>query len=631
MKKHTLSLSLTCTFGWVLGLLLCVHPALAEGTATTPAANGVKISQGAFVLSDSDTPPNAQAAWSSASLPDLWKLNHPDAFGSGWYRFQFDYPDLDTHEIYALYLSRLSLNAEAYLNGKKIGSGGALTEPVSRNWNRPLLFTIPPDTLKATGNTLYIRVIAPQYSQGMLYPPEINLLHTLQPEYEKARFIRITLNQTSSLLIVGIGLLMLSLWWRRKQDTAYGLFGLAAFVWALQSLNFYIITAPLPTAVWEMLVNVSFQAIATLWLISLLDFVGIRLKRFNQLLWAIMILAPVTLLLTPSAYFSYATDFWHLLTMAVVIFGLALLAKTGFVDRNKDARLLLMTLSIILLFAFHDWLIHTNVPGINAWLITEEEYLMQFSAPVLFLIVGLMMTSRYVGALNNYEQLNQQLEQRVVSKHQELNDNFQQLQTSLKEQATLEERERIYQDLHDDLGAKLLTLVYRAQNANNAELARSALQDLRDVVSRAGDESSALSDIMADYRIECEKRLGDVQIQLVWDNRIDDDTWLLTQPQALNLGRIIREAISNVIRHAHATQVMVTFQLNNSHLLLTIEDDGNGLQENGKSVGRGLSNIKKRATLLGGEVHFSPRHSGGLTLDVRIPRRMITHKKADSF
>lgn len=626
MKKHSLSLSLICTFGWVLGLLLSIHPALAEGTTTTPASNGVEISQGAFALSDSGNPPTAQAAWSSTSLPDLWKLNHPDAFGSGWYRFQFDYPGLDTHEIYALYLSRLSLNAEAYLNGKKIGSGGAFTEPVSRNWNRPLLFTIPPDTLKATGNTLYIRVIAPQYSQGMLYPPEINLLHTLQPEYEKARFIRITLNQTSSLLIVGIGLLMLSLWWRRKQDTAYGLFGLAAFVWALQSLNFYIITAPLPTAVWEMLVNASFQAIATLWLISLLDFVGIRLKRFNQLLWAIMILAPVTLLLMPSAYFSYATDFWHLLTMAVVIFGLALLAKTGFVDRNKDARLLLMTLSIILLFAFHDWLIHTNVPGINAWLITEEEYLMQFSAPVLFLIVGLMMTSRYVGALNNYEQLNQQLEQRVVSKHQELNDNFQQLQTSLKEQATLEERERIYQDLHDDLGAKLLTLVYRAQNANNAELARSALQDLRDVVSRAGDESSALSDIMADYRIECEKRLGDVQIQLVWDNRIEDDTLQLTQPQALNLGRIIREAISNVIRHAQATKVSVTLQHTPQHLLLEIQDNGVGLAPSSdKSAGRGLSNIQKRAALLGGEVDFSC-NDGGLKLSLYLPWQLISHQ-----
>ncbi|HSH86338.1 MAG TPA: ATP-binding protein [Methylophilus sp.] len=615
--------------GGLIGFCLLLQTAFAEQASHTAVTQSFKPSQASFIPSALETPPDAQATWKPVTLPDLWKLNHPAVDGAGWYRFQFDYSNLNANEIYALYLSRISLNAEAYLNGKKIGSGGSFAEPIARNWNRPLLFTIPPDTLRVTGNTLYIRLIAPQYSQGMLYPPEINLLHSLQPAYEKARFIRITLNQTSSLLIVGIGLLMLSLWWRRKQDTAYGLFGLAAFVWALQSLNFYIITAPLPTALWEVLVNASFQAIASLWLISLLDFVGIRLQRFNQLLWAILVLAPVTLLLTPPAYFTYATDFWHLITMLVVIFGLVLLAKTGVVDRNKDAKLLLMTLSIILLFAFHDWLIHTNLPGINAWLITEEEYLMQFSAPVLFLIVGLMMTSRYVGALNNYEQLNQELEQRVVSKHQELNDNFHQLQTSLKEQATLEERERIYQDLHDDLGAKLLTLVYRAQNSNNAELARSALQDLRDVVSRAGDENTTLTYIMADYRIECEKRLGDVQIQLQWDNQVDDDRLQLSQPQALNLGRIIREAVSNVIRHAQATLVTVTLRLDADHLLLEIQDNGMGLPPaTDKSMGRGLSNIQKRASLLGGEVHFAHSASGGLKLSIQLPRRLLHHHPA---
>ncbi|HSI45143.1 MAG TPA: ATP-binding protein, partial [Methylophilus sp.] len=314
--------------------------------------------------------------------------------------------------------------------------------------------------------------------------------------------------------------------------------------------------------------------------------------------------------------------------MLVVIFGLVLLAKTGVVDRNKDAKLLLMTLSIILLFAFHDWLIHTNLTGINTWLITEEEYLMQFSAPVLFLIVGLMMTSRYVGALNNYEQLNQQLEQRVVSKHRELDENFQQLQSILKEQATLEERERIYQDLHDDLGAKLLTLVYRAQNSNNAELARSALQDLRDVVSRAGADSVPLTYAMADYRIECEKRLSDLQIQLCWDNQIADDRLHLTQPQSLNLGRIIREAISNVIRHASASEVRITLQSDVQHMRLQIQDNGIGLQQDtDKSKGRGLNNIQKRAALLGGEVHFQQSASGGLALCVTLPRHSIQSRQ----
>ena len=612
-----------CMYFWLLFAALS-----AFATPAIPSNTLVTMAQGEFVQSADPQPPDDQADWQPARLPDIWKISHATADGIVWYRFRFDYPTLSQQALYGLYLSRLSLNAEAFLNGEKIGSGGAFKEPVARHWNRPLLFAIPPQVLKATGNQLLVRVIAPSHSQGMLSPPQIDTLGNLQPRFEEARFIRITLNQTSSLLIVGIGLLMLSLWWRRKQDTAYGLFGLAAFVWALQSLNFYIITAPLATPQWELFVNASFQAIATLWLISLLDFVGIRLKRFNQLLWGILILSPLTLLLTPAAHFTDVTDFWHLVTMTVVIAGLILLAKEGFMHGNKDARVLLMTLSIILLFAFHDWLIHTNIAGLNR-LVSGEEYLMQFSAPMLFLIVGLMMTSRYVGALNDYEQLNQQLEQRVISKHEELNQNFQKLQTSLKEQATLEERERIYQDLHDDLGAKLLTLVYRAQNSNNAELARSALQDLRDVVSRAGDENTALTYIMADYRIECEKRLGDVQIQLHWHNQVEDDSLQLTQPQALNLGRIIREAISNVIRHAHATQVVVTLHATAQYLLLEIQDDGHGLpQSSDKSMGRGLSNIQKRAALLGGEVHFTHTDAGGLKLSLHLPWQLISRQPA---
>lgn len=606
----------------MLGLVLTTSDSHAD---TSVESSGLKITQAAFVQSTESLPPENAAPWTSVALPDLWKIRHPNMHGSAWYRIQFDYPKLNTQEIYALYLSRLSMNAEAYLNGKKIGSGGAFEEPIARHWNRPLLFTIPPTVLKASDNKLFIRVVAGQGSQGMLYPPEINLLQQIQPRYEQAKFVRTTLNQTSSLLIVGIGLLMLILWWRRKQDSAPGLFGLAAFVWALQSLNFYITIAPLPTALWELFVNASFQAIAALWLISLLDFVGIRIQRFNQLLWGMLVLSPVTLLLTPATYFSNVTDFWHLSTMIVVIFGLALLARAGFVQQNKDARLLLMTLSIILLFAFHDWLIHTNLPALKE-LVSGEEYLMQFSAPVLFLIVGLIMTSRYVGALNSYEQLNQQLEQRVISKHEELNQNFQQLESILKEQATLEERERIYQDLHDDLGAKLLTLVYRAQDSNNAELARSALQDLRDVVSRAGAESVPLAYAMADYRIECEKRLSDVQIQLHWDNQMDSNSLHLTQPQVLNLGRIIREAISNVIRHSQASEVSISIHLEEHAIQLHIKDNGIGLPPNADNAkGRGLGNIEKRAAMLGGQVTLQSSVHGGLTISICIPQSSIQH------
>lgn len=556
--------------------------------------------------------------WKKIALPDLWKLTHPNYDGPAWYKFEFDF-DANPHLTHAVYLTRLAMNGEVYINGIKIGDGGNMSEPISRNWNRPQFFIIPPLLIKPKQNILLIKVVTPPYSQGMLYPPEIGQLQLLEPRYNQATFVRITLNQAAGLLIVGIGTLMLNLWWRRKKDVAYGLFGLAAFVWAAQSLNFYIINPPLPTSVWEIFVNSSFEAITALWLISLLNFLGIQARYFSIWLLSLMVISVVLRILAPSSYFMALNDSAHFLSIISVIIGLFYLTRAWLIHANKDAKLILATLCIILLFAIHDWMIHTKIKWLNAMLFGSQEYLMQFSAPALFLIVGLMMTSRYVRAINNFEQLNLELEQRVMAKHQELDQKFQQIQTMLKEQATLEERERIYQDLHDDLGAKLLTLVYRAQDSNNAELARAALQDLRDVVSRARSETLPFSELLADYRIECEKRLSDVHIQLYWQNEIDDSQLEFSQPQALNLGRILREAISNIIRHAQAQQVWVRLNTESSQLHITIEDNGIGLNLNHMPThGRGLSNIKKRAQMLGGEVHFENSSRGGLKLKLTL-------------
>jgi signal transduction histidine kinase len=605
---------------WLINTAFILLLLIGTNISFAAASNGIKFTQAEVALIDNSSNPTQQRNWQAAHFPDIWKLSHPNFHGTAWYRLHFNF-NSDPNKVHALYIVRLSMNCEVYLNGVKIGDGGSSAEPVSRNWNRPLLFVIPPSVLKPSNNDLLIKVTAPQYTQGMLYPPEIDRLENLQPRYDDAKFVRITLNQTASLLIIGIGLLMLSLWWRRKKDSAYGLFGLAALIWALQSLNFYITKPLFSTALWEIFINASFEIIGALWLISLLSFAGIKAKHFNLFLIGLLILSPITLLLAPAPYFMALTDILHFLTLSAVLIGLVYLAIAWIAHQNKDAKLLLATISTILVFATHDWLIHTNLKWLNQLFWGSEEYLMQFSAPVLFLIVGFMMTSRYVKALNNYEVLNEELEQRVISKHNELDEKFKQIQLMLKEQAALEERERIYQDLHDDVGAKLLTLVYRAQDSNNAELARSALQDLRDVVSYTSTGTTPLAYAMADYRIECEHRLSDVNIKLHWTSSVDDKVLQLTQPQALNLGRIIREAASNIIRHANAKQVIVAWHIHNDYVLLSIDDDGIGLPSNqpNPSQGRGLANIKKRSGILGGEVSMLNSPLGGLSLEIKLP------------
>ncbi len=199
------------------------------------------------------------------------------------------------------------------------------------------------------------------------------------------------------------------------------------------------------------------------------------------------------------------------------------------------------------------------------------------------------------------------------------------------EAAVSAERERIYSDLHDDVGAKLLDLIYRAENPENAALARSALKDLRDVVSRARGEPASLLEALSEMEVEARTRLEAADIFLNW--RQDDDIVerRLDAAQHLHLFRIVREAISNVIRHAHAHALSVRLAVVAQILRIEIKDDGVGMhadaQINLEGEGRGKSNMRKRADELAGHITWRGGTLGGTRVLLSLPlERAVTAK-----
>jgi signal transduction histidine kinase len=86
--------------------------------------------------------------------------------------------------------------------------------------------------------------------------------------------------------------------------------------------------------------------------------------------------------------------------------------------------------------------------------------------------------------------------------------------------------------------------------------------------------------------------------------------------------RIFQETLTNVIRHANASQVAVRFAETDDWLVLMVKDDGRGISEaeirNTKSIG--LLGMRERAALLGGEVRLRGEPGRGTTVTVRIPR-----------
>ena len=187
-----------------------------------------------------------------------------------------------------------------------------------------------------------------------------------------------------------------------------------------------------------------------------------------------------------------------------------------------------------------------------------------------------------------------------------------------REQAASQERERIYSDLHDDLGAKLLSLVYRAESPVQADLARAILQDLRDVVTRSRGTPGTLGDVLADIRGEAAQRLAAVGIGLNWDEAGDLPDPLLDTGHALHLHRIVREAISNTIRHAQAHHLRVRVRASAGELLLDLTDDGSGVPA-AVLAGSGMRNMRTRAGELDGRIDWAPGTEGGAKVLLRMP------------
>lgn len=181
----------------------------------------------------------------------------------------------------------------------------------------------------------------------------------------------------------------------------------------------------------------------------------------------------------------------------------------------------------------------------------------------------------------------------------------------------VEERNRIASDVHDLLGHSLtvvnlkLQLIDRLLEADPGR-AHTELTETRAIVAEAlgnvrrtvsMERSSSLADELAQAR----SALQDSDVELVVDGNPDAPTG----PMALVLGWVLRESVTNVLRHAHASQVRVTI----SARRLVVEDDGDGLTGTPHD-GNGLRGMHERVAAAGGELGVGHGELGGVKVEV---------------
>jgi signal transduction histidine kinase len=180
-----------------------------------------------------------------------------------------------------------------------------------------------------------------------------------------------------------------------------------------------------------------------------------------------------------------------------------------------------------------------------------------------------------------------------------------------------EERKRIAQDLHDDIGARLLTLMYQAQTPEMEEYIRHTLQDLKTLTRGLAATDHRLSWATAEWKADITQRLDAARLHLAWSFDFDHDM-LLGVVQWSALTRVLRELVSNAIYHARATRVEIVGRLENGRLTLLVADNGNGRDPKSWSHGLGLGGVRKRVKLLGGVVQWRENQPNGIVCEVFV-------------
>ena len=192
------------------------------------------------------------------------------------------------------------------------------------------------------------------------------------------------------------------------------------------------------------------------------------------------------------------------------------------------------------------------------------------------------------------------------------------------EQGRVEERTRLAQDLHDDIGARLLTMMYKAHDPEMEEYLRHTLQDLKTLTRGLAASNHRLSHAAAEWKADLTHRLTAAQIELVWKFSHDADP-LLGVGQWSALTRVLRELVSNTIAHAKAVRVEIDFHLEDDRLDLTVTDDGRGRNPQAWSHGLGLGGVRKRVKQLGGAVEWREMTPKGIGCRVIIRELSTRH------
>ena len=469
----------------------------------------------------------------------------------------------------------------------------------------------------------------------------------------KALFWRVTAVQIAGGAVAVLGCVMLVLGWPLRREGPEWVLGWLMLGWAALSVRLWLRNTPLDNPTAAIMVGAAQAGLTGLAVIFLLRCARWTFRPLRIALLAQCVLMPMSFLLAGPHRLPLMSGIWALLLGAEVLAAMALFLALAWAQRRADfwamapvlgGVALLLMMQVAFQLRLHDPpAIDVTPLGLSlAFMALATRVLLQFSAQGhrhrqaqearRSLETRLHdLAAAHQGVLNELTALRVESQRArarrrttpaMVEASSETERSLAHQAEVNVEQATAQERKRIAADLHDDLGAKLLTIVHTSESDHISALAREALEEMRLSVRGLSGKPMRLADALADWRAETVARLSQANIEIDWRGLTEETEQRLAARSFVQTTRILREAISNIIKHSGASQCKVRCGIREGEFGLVVQDNGNGIsmELDGKlDRGHGMASMKNRAKQMQGQCLVESGPGYGTVIRLTLP------------
>lgn len=203
-----------------------------------------------------------------------------------------------------------------------------------------------------------------------------------------------------------------------------------------------------------------------------------------------------------------------------------------------------------------------------------------------------------------------------------------QLQALEQRRVLAEERGRISRDMHDEVGSGLseIALISNAGAAANDSLqrisvrSRELLDAIGAIIWALNPDNDRLDRLLAFLRESTARQCEHFNLDAVFDLPATVPARPVGAGFVRHLGMIVREAVANAGKHAQASRLALSVALDDTGLIVSVEDDGRGFDpESIVATGNGLTNMRTRAAALGGRLEIRAIRGEGTRIRLDLP------------